>query len=206
MKITDTKVIQSGEKAFFDAVKDHLDWNAIREVVTKKMKHCSIESKDGEIVFHENSVAFKINLHCAMDVSILVDRNGNMVSGEKEPIDSSTIAASTKTIIETEKKYMAQPSSRESKMKQDMKKPDSTVSSIEEEFDANNTGVLELNDLLDELPPEQDTSSSVIKKEGWADDDGDDVDLETLFFKDKVDDEEFDEQTDERGAFWEDKK
>ena len=202
MKITDQKAMQSGEKAFFNAVKDHLDWNAIREVVTKNMKQCAIESKGGELIFHENNVAFKINLHCAMDVSITVDRNGNLISGEEPLVDLSMTEAPPVAAPETQIPPTPPVSSGDTKKKQTSKILTQPAPRIEKSDKKDlhaddDAAVLELNDLLD--------SPSPIKK-GENSSDDEDMDLETLFFKDKADDDDFDTLADEGTAFWEDKK
>ncbi|MFK5951540.1 MAG: hypothetical protein QM498_00670 [Desulfobacterium sp.] len=208
MKITDPKVIQSGEKAFFNAVKDHLDWNAIREVVTKKMKQCSIESRGGDLIFQENSVAFRIDLRCAMDVSIIVDRNGNLVTHEAPLADFALDEIPSIAAPETVKSSISPNSSGDGKNKQKVKAPAQRpplIENIDEKNTDDNAGVLELNDLLDELQPGQNASPSPIK-EGENSSDDEDMDLETLFFKDKADDDDFDTLADEGTAFWEDKK
>jgi len=211
MKIMDPKVIQSGEKAFFNAVKDQLDWNAIREVVTKKMKQCAIESTGGGLISHENSVAFKMDIHCAMDVSIIVDRNGNLVSNEEALADFSKTEIPSVAVPETK----TQASSGDVKKKQKTitvaPLPPGIKKSDEKNIDVDNdAGILELNDLLDESQPEAGTPPSAIKKKGGGIDD-EDMDLETLFFKDKIDDDDegkgnLGALTDEGSAFWEDKK
>ena len=207
MKITDQKAMQSGEKAFFNAVKDHLDWNAIREVVTKKMKQCAIESKGGELIFHENNVAFKINLHCSMDVSITVDRNGNLISGEDPLVDRSMTQAPPMGSPETQIPTPPPGSSGDTKKKlthRILVQPATRIKKNDKKealADDDSAAVLELNDLLD--------SPSPIKEGENSSDDGD-MDLETLFFKDKADDDDddddFDILEDEGNAFWEDKK
>lgn len=207
MKITDPRVMQSGEKAFFNAVKDHLDWNAIRQVVTKKMKQCSIESKGGELIFHENKVAFKINLHCAMDVSITVDRNGNLISGEEPLVDVSMTEPPPVVAPETQTPPVSSGDTKKKQKSQIFAQPAPRIENSDEKDGLvdDDAGVLELNDLLDELEPEQEASPSPVKSgENFSNDE--DMDLETLFFKDKADDDDFDTLADEGTAFWEDKK
>ncbi len=205
MKITDSKVVQSGEKAFLNAVKDHLDWNLIREVVTKKMRQCAIEPKGGELVLHDNRIAFRMDLHCAMDVSITFDRNGTLVSDE----ESLAGMSKTETAFVDPGKAQASASAavvdvEKTKDKtSDLTGNPPVVETLVNTDDGDDEDVLELNDLLDEFQPDQKTSASLPKK-----DDDDDVDLETLFFKDKPDDndDEFDAIAEEGSAFWEDKK
>jgi len=216
MKITDPKAMQSGEKAFFKVVKDHLDWNAIREVVTEKMKQCSIDSKDGELIFHENTVAFKINFHCAMDVSIVVDRSGNLVSDEN-PLSELHMAGPSPVVDpETPTKPIPPASTKDTKKSQKTQTFSQPVPPVgkSDEADApldDDAGVLELNDLLDELKPEQDADDfpPPPDKKSKKSSKDEDMDLETLFFKDSDDDDQEDELDtleDEATAFWEDKK
>ena len=206
MKITDSKVVQSGEKAFLNAVKDYLDWNAIREVVTKKMRQCAIESKGGELVLHENSVAFRMDLHCTMDVSITFDREGTLVSDE-EPL--AGLAMNEKTVADSDgagQVVSTPPSGKKRDKKQSVKPaPRPAVAEKSEDLD-DNDDVLELNELLEDFQSDDDVSPSSHKESAQSDED-DDMDLEALFFKDKVDDDDDpDAVADDAGAFWEDKK
>lgn len=209
MKITDSKVVKSGEKAFLNAVKDHLDWNAIRDVVTRKMKQCAIESRGGELVLHENNVAFRMDLHCAMDVSITFDRNGTLVSDE---VSIANVSMDNRSSVNSGRgKQAVSPAVSEGeKTKKQTRDFDrrSPVLEKRSESDDDDVGVLELNDLLHEQKPEEKTSIPSRKEDlSSSSDADDDMDLETLFFKDKSDDDdEFDSMSDESSAFWEDKK
>ncbi|GAB6146165.1 hypothetical protein [Desulfocicer niacini] len=208
MKITDSKVVKSGEKAFLNAVKDHLDWNAIRDVVTRKMKQCAIESRGGELVLHENKVAFRMDLYCAMDVSITFDRNGTLVSDE---VALPNVSMDNRSSVDSEReKHAVSPATSEvQKRKKKAQDSDRRAPVLEKSSESNDddAGVLELNDLLHEHKPEEKTSISSRKEDLTpSSDEDDDVDLETLFFKDKSDDDEFDSMADEGSAFWEDKK
>lgn len=172
------------------------------------MRQCAIEPKGGELVLHENSIAFRMDLHCAMDVSITFDRNGTLVSDEEA---LAGISKAETAFVDPGKGQGAAFAAVTDAEKTKGKAPDLTrnppvmetiVDTDDDDDDVEDEDVLELNDLLDEFQPDKKTSASSPKK------DDDDVDLETLFFKDKPDDDddEFDAMAEEGSAFWEDKK
>ena len=191
MKITNPKVIQSAEKAFLNAVKDHLDWDAIRKVVNKKMAQCSLEPRGGELVVHDNGVGFRVDVHCAMDVGIMFDRHGNLVSddvpfsglpetSEEGPVETAVKSADAGVPPVSEDRTDSPLQAKEA------------AENIAVEEDAD---VLELNDLLEDTDPYFSSKDAPA-----SDDDTDgDEDLESLFFKEKDGDD------DETDVFWKDK-
>ncbi len=91
MKITDPDVIRNGEKDLIQAVKDDLDLDIIKKIMQNKMNAESISSKGGEIVVHNNEIAFRLDLSIEISGSLMFDRQGNYIpeSDEKDvlPID-----------------------------------------------------------------------------------------------------------------------
>ncbi len=79
MKITDPEIIKTGEKDLIDAVKEDLDWDALKDIIKEKVSRAALESKDGQIVVHNNQVAFKINFDLKMSGSLMFDREGNYI-------------------------------------------------------------------------------------------------------------------------------
>jgi len=83
MKITDHEVIKSGEQELIDAITADLDWGAIEKVF--KEKHYlgieeDVEYKRGDIVVHNNQVAYKLEFNVNVVLSILLDREGKYIS------------------------------------------------------------------------------------------------------------------------------
>jgi hypothetical protein len=91
MKITDPDVIRNGEKDLIQAVKDDLDLDIIKKIMQNKMNAESISSKGGEIVVHNNEIAFRLNLSIEISGSLMFDRQGNYIPESDEedalPID-----------------------------------------------------------------------------------------------------------------------
>lgn len=84
MKITDPEIIRSGEKDLIDAVKEDLDWDALKEILKDKISKAALESRDGQIVVHNNQVAFKINFDLKLSGSLMFDREGNYLEEEDD--------------------------------------------------------------------------------------------------------------------------
>ena len=79
MKITDPEIIRTGERDLIDAVKEDLDWQAIGEIIKAKIDLSSVDSTGGEIIVHDNQVAFRVDLVVKMDLSLMFDRDGNLI-------------------------------------------------------------------------------------------------------------------------------
>ncbi|MEN8210305.1 MAG: hypothetical protein ABFR31_01190 [Thermodesulfobacteriota bacterium] len=91
MKITDPDVIKNGEKDLIQAVKDDLDLDTIKKIMQNKINAESLSSKGGEIVVHNNEIAFKLDFSIEISGSLMFDRQGNYISESDEedalPID-----------------------------------------------------------------------------------------------------------------------
>lgn len=85
MKVTDPDVIKIGERDLIDAVKNDLDWDVIKEIVKKRIDLSALESKGGEIVVHNNQIAFRVDLGLTLDVSLMFDRAGNYIPDQDLP-------------------------------------------------------------------------------------------------------------------------
>lgn len=83
MKITDHEVIKSGEQELIDAITADLDWGAIEKVFKEKHNlgiEEDVEYKRGDIVVHNNQVAYKLEFDVNVVLSILLDREGKYIS------------------------------------------------------------------------------------------------------------------------------
>ncbi len=92
MKITDSEIIKTGERELIDTIIGDLDWGAI-EKIFKEKHHLRIqddvEYRQGDIVVHDDAVAYKLDFDVKLTLSILLDRSGNYVSlaTQNETID-----------------------------------------------------------------------------------------------------------------------
>ncbi len=80
MKITDSQVIREGEKELINAVKDEIDPEKIRDLISHKLSDGNLKARDGQIVIHNNQIAFRLDFELQFTGSILLDREGNLLS------------------------------------------------------------------------------------------------------------------------------
>lgn len=83
MRITDSKVIESGEQDLIDAITGDLDWGVIEEIFRRDHKLGigeDVEYTKGDIVVYNNQVAYRLEFNVKVTLSVLLDRGGNYVS------------------------------------------------------------------------------------------------------------------------------
>ena len=83
MRISNHEVIKSGEQELMDAITADLDWGAI-ENIFKEKHHLGIEEnvafKKGDIVVHNNQIAYQLEFNVNVVLSVLLDRQGKYLS------------------------------------------------------------------------------------------------------------------------------
>ncbi|RLB87689.1 MAG: hypothetical protein DRH26_15120 [Deltaproteobacteria bacterium] len=89
MKITDPQVIEDGEKDLINAVQEDLDMNAVKQIFKDRMGGSTLDSKGGQIVVHNNKIAFRLDFDINLSGSLLFDREGNYIddSGGEEHLE-----------------------------------------------------------------------------------------------------------------------
>ena len=83
MRITNSEVIKSGEQDLIDAITADLDWGAIENIFREQHNlgiDEDVEYKQGDIVVHENQIAYQLQFEVKVTVSVLLDREGNYLS------------------------------------------------------------------------------------------------------------------------------
>ena len=81
MRITDPEVIRNGEKDLLKAIEEDLDLDMVKEILKEQLAASSLNSSGGEIVVHDNQIAFKLDFTIQLSGSLMFDREGNYISG-----------------------------------------------------------------------------------------------------------------------------
>jgi hypothetical protein len=82
MKVTDNEIIRNGEQDLIDGITADLDWSAIEEVFRENHKLTlgeDVSYKSGDIVVHNNQIAYSLEFEIKVPISIILDRQGNCV-------------------------------------------------------------------------------------------------------------------------------
>ncbi|MCG8633611.1 MAG: hypothetical protein MI863_07265 [Desulfobacterales bacterium] len=102
MKITDPEVIKSGEKDLIDSVQEDLDLGAVREILKERMAVAALASKGGQIVVHDNQIAFRLDFEVNLSGSLLFDRDGNFIDDRAGAPSETETASEDLTGLEEE--------------------------------------------------------------------------------------------------------
>lgn len=84
MKITDPHIIQTGEKKLIVSVQEHLDLKTVKTILMDRMAETSFASTGGQIVVHDNQIAFRLDFNLQLSGSLLFDRQGNYIPDSSE--------------------------------------------------------------------------------------------------------------------------
>lgn len=94
MKVTDSDVIQMGEKELIDAITGDLDWETIEKIFKDKYHlgfQEDIEYKNGDIIVQNNQIAYKLNFDVRISLSVLFDRKGECLTVSALTDDQSKV-------------------------------------------------------------------------------------------------------------------
>ncbi len=87
MKVTHDDVIRNGERELIDGITADLDWDAV-ESLFRERHHLSLGEdvayKNGDLVVHEDRVAYLLEFEVKVCLSMLVDRNGDCIGIQSE--------------------------------------------------------------------------------------------------------------------------
>ncbi len=83
MKITDSEIIKNGEKGLIEKVTSDLNWQIVEDILRTKynlqLSGDSIDYKSGDIVVHNNQVAYRLDFDVRVALSVLFNRQGECV-------------------------------------------------------------------------------------------------------------------------------
>ena len=79
MKPTSQDNIAESEKEFIDTINAELDWEAIEKMLLEKHQFTlqeEIDYKDGDLIVHNDDIAYKFNFEIKVPLSVIFDREG----------------------------------------------------------------------------------------------------------------------------------
>jgi len=83
MQITNEEIIQKGENELIDAISAEIDWDNIEEIFRREHKLSiddDVEYKRGDIVVHNDQIAYQLEFQVNIRLSIILDRHGHYLS------------------------------------------------------------------------------------------------------------------------------
>ncbi len=80
MIISSPEMIKSNEDQLIESIIENMDWKVVQTLVKDKFNISDIKCNQGDIIVHENKIAYKVNLEVRLDVDVLFDRDGQYIS------------------------------------------------------------------------------------------------------------------------------
>jgi hypothetical protein len=83
VKVTNSDIIKSGERELIDTIIGDLDWETIENIVKRRHKlkiQDDIDYRQGDLIVHNDQVAYKLDFEIKMTLSVIFDRDGNYLS------------------------------------------------------------------------------------------------------------------------------
>ncbi len=82
MKISNPETIEESEKEFIDLINAELDWEAIENLLLEKHNFTlqeEVEYKSGDMIVHNNSIAYKFDFNIKVPLSVVFNRQGEFL-------------------------------------------------------------------------------------------------------------------------------
>jgi hypothetical protein len=226
MKITDPQVIKNGENDLIASVQKNLDQDIIKKIITDRMAGTALVSKGGQIVVHDNQVAFRMDFDLQLSGSLLFDRQGNYIPDGSDPQTARHTLDTDLEPLEANDLDVAQPDAEEDLARADLDRDteDASESDSPTEPDTHlpnapldapddndlDTADLDSDDTADEDLSNEALTGEVLNGEALDDDDLEfgSLDLEENNDTDQDDmlDEDINDILKESREFWEQKK
>jgi hypothetical protein len=79
MKLTQPQAIEKSEKALMDTINAAIDWKTIEQLLKEKsliFPETRVDYKGGDLVVHDNQIAYKLDFEIRVPWSVLFNREG----------------------------------------------------------------------------------------------------------------------------------
>ncbi len=82
MKLIPPESIKENEKEFIDTINAELDWESIENLLMEKHQFTlqeEIEYKNGDLIVHNNQIAYQFDFEVKVPLSVIFNRNGECI-------------------------------------------------------------------------------------------------------------------------------
>lgn len=90
MKLTEKDLILENESELMESLSAELDWDVVEKILREKFSielHDDVAFSGGDMVIHDEELAYKLNFDVRITLSLIFDRTGNFLSASSEKED-----------------------------------------------------------------------------------------------------------------------
>ncbi len=87
MKIAEPENIKAGEQELINSIMEQLNSEIIGSIASGRLAVNKLEFRNGDMVIHENRIVYKMEFETSIAISVLFDREGNLINEDEKSID-----------------------------------------------------------------------------------------------------------------------
>lgn len=109
MKVTNYEVIKSGEQDLIDGITADLDWEAVEALFVEQHRLPlgeDVSYKRGDLVVHENRIAYLLEFEVKVPLSMILDREGNCITIRAAPTSAAEETGSSTASLEDQDDFL----------------------------------------------------------------------------------------------------
>lgn len=142
MKIAEPDNIKAGEQELINSIMEQLNSEIIESIASGRLAVNNLEFRNGDMIIHKNRIVYKMEFETSVSISVLFDREGNLIDENEDSIEEEPIVDEdiTEDVVE-----VAEPDIEESQTEEnfdndidiDALQEDTLADMEEPEFDDN---------------------------------------------------------------------
>jgi hypothetical protein len=93
MKIAEPDNIKAGEQELINSIMEQLNSEIIESIASGRLAVNNLEFRNGDMIIHKNRIVYKMEFETSVAVSVMFDREGNLIDENDESIEDEPIMA-----------------------------------------------------------------------------------------------------------------
>ncbi len=93
MKIAEPDNIKAGEQELINSIMEQLNSEIIESIASGRLAVNNLEFRNGDMIIHKNRIVYKMEFETSVSISVLFDREGNLIDENEDSIEGEPIVA-----------------------------------------------------------------------------------------------------------------
>lgn len=91
MKIAEPDNIKAGEQELINSIMEQLNSEIIESIASGRLAVNNLEFRNGDMIIHKNRIVYKMEFETSVSISVLFDREGNLIDENEDSIEEEPI-------------------------------------------------------------------------------------------------------------------
>ena len=130
MKIAEPDSIKAGEQELINSIMEQLNSEIIESIASGRLAVNNLEFRNGDMIIHKNRIVYKMEFETSIAISVLFDREGNLIDENEDSIEEEAINDDD---VSEEIQGVAEPDMVEEKIGESIDTDDIDIDALQEE-------------------------------------------------------------------------